>query len=232
MESTPRDNFNSPIFILGLPRSGTSMIAGALEICGAWAGSTVPGEPENPKGYFEHIVLRERLTKRILALIGCDPLGVTKLPPVDLHGEIEGLHDLVRTAIENDGYAHDRRWLYKDIKLSLIWPFFNKAFPDATWLIVRRDEESVINSCLNAYFFKPYSQDREFWKQYAHEYQIRLEALKRSGVDVLEISTPAIINGNFSELESLISRLGLTYRENELKEFICPDYWHGDAEKG
>jgi len=231
MESALQDNFHSPIFVLGLPRSGTSMIAGALGICGAWTGSTVPGgTAANPKGFFEHIVLREHFTKRILTLMGCDPLGVTKLPPVELHGEIEGLDELVRAAIEKDGYAYDRRWLYKDAKLSLIWPFFNKAFPDATWLIVRRDEEGFINSCLNTYFMKQHSQDREFWKQFAQEYRIRLEALKRSGVEFLEISTPEIINGNFAELETLISRLGLTYREKELREFICPAYWHGDAE--
>lgn len=69
--------FNSPLFVLGLPRSGTSMIAGAISICGAWTGSTVPGgSPENPKGFFEHTVIREHVTKKILINIECDPLGV------------------------------------------------------------------------------------------------------------------------------------------------------------
>ncbi len=165
------DYFNSPIFILGLPRSGTSMIAGALGICGAWTGTTVPGDKaSNPKGFFEHVVIRERVIKSLLSYVGCDPLGVRKLPPVDLPGEVDGLADMIKTILEKDGYKFDRHWLYKDAKLTLLWPVFLKAFPDAKWLIVKRDEESFINSCLRTHFMKQHSVDRAFWKKFAEEY--------------------------------------------------------------
>jgi hypothetical protein len=29
----------------------------------------------------------------------------------------------------------------------------------------------------------------------------------------------------------VVTRLGLTFKEDELKEFISPDFWHGKADK-
>lgn len=222
------DYFKSPIFVLGMPRSGTSMVAGALNICGAWTGSTVPADSaSNPKGFFEHTILREHVTKKILTNIGCDPLGVRKIPPMELPGEVPGLKDLTRQIIESDGYINDRPWLYKDAKLTFLWPYFLKAFPDATWLIVNRDEEGFVNSCLRTHFMKQHSNDRSFWEQYAEQYRIRLEALKMQNVRVLEIYTPDVIDGNFESLKNAVSQLDLSYKENELREFISPVHWHG-----
>ena len=224
-----QDHFNTPIFVLGLPRSGTSMISGCLAICGAWTGSTVPGGPENPKGYFEHTAIREHITKRILSDLGYDPLGVRKLPPIDMKVEIQSLADIIKNMIERDGYKHDRRWLLKDAKLTLLWPIFKKAFPEATWLVVRRDEEGFINSCLRARFMNQHSRDRDFWKSFAKDYLNRIDALINSGANVLEISSPEVVNGNLDRLGAVISQLGLTFREAELKAFISPAHWHGNS---
>ena len=226
-----KNYFYSPIFILGLPRSGTSMIAGAIGLCGAWTGSTVQGSQANPKGFFEHIIIREDIIKRVLTGLGCDPLGVRKIPPIDLQGQIPKLADIIKTIIERDGYMGDRPWLYKDAKLTLIWPLFKSAFPSATWIVVRRDEEEFIESCLRTPFMRQHSQDRNFWEHFAGEYQARIEALKDSGANVLEISSRDIIKGNFSYLKELVEQLGLRYREKELKEFISPAYWHGASNK-
>ena len=43
MDGLKTANIDKPIFVLGLARSGTSLIAGALKTCGAWLGRTVPG---------------------------------------------------------------------------------------------------------------------------------------------------------------------------------------------
>jgi len=226
-----QDHFESPIFVLGLPRSGTSMIAGALGLCGAWTGSTVPGGvPANPKGFFEHIVIREQITKKILTHLGCDPLGVRKLPPVDLQLEVPKLADAIREVIEADGYKHDMPWLYKDAKLTLLWPLYQKAFPTANWVIVKRDEEGFIDSCLRTPFMKQHSQDRGYWEKFAEKYLARLEALKKSGASVLEIASQDVIDGKYERFEALVEQLGLTYRYKELTAFVSPAYWHGDAD--
>ena len=55
------------------------MTAGIFAALGVWTGTTFPGTKDNPKGYFEHVILREQVTKGILAAHGYDPLGVHNL---------------------------------------------------------------------------------------------------------------------------------------------------------
>ena len=221
------DQFESPIFVLGLPRSGTSMVAGCLQICGAWTGSTVPADKNtNPKGFFEHIVIREHVIKKILSLLGCDPLGVRKLPLINLPSDPPGLTDVIKNIIDNNGYMNDRPWLYKDAKLTLLWPYFLNAFPDAKWVIVKRDIDGFVNSCLRTHFMKQHSTDRKYWKDFAHEYEKRLQALQDSNATVFELYTPDIIAGDFSSLKDTVLQLGLKYDEDELLKFIAPVHWH------
>ena len=44
-----------PILVSGCARSGTSLVAQILHVCGAWKGETVAPDPaSNPDGFFEH----------------------------------------------------------------------------------------------------------------------------------------------------------------------------------
>lgn len=224
------DFLNSPIFVLGLPRSGTSMVAGALSLCGAWTGTTVPGGgPINNKGFFEHQIIRDQITKQILTRLDCDPLGVSKIPSPNITGDIPELKNFIHTIITDDGYKNDRPWLYKDAKLTLIWPFYKNAFPDAKWVIVNRDEESFIDSCLRTSFMAGHSTDRNFWKNFSQDYLLRLENLRKSDAKVLEISAPEMIQGHFEAFKSLLSQLSLAYNEEKLLEFIAPSSWHNKS---
>ena len=221
------DYFERPIFILGLPRSGTSMIAGALKISGAWTGTTVPGGgTANPKGFFEHIVLREHIIKRVLSETGCDPLGVIKLPPPNLRFETPNLGKVISEIIRLDGYRFDRPWLYKDVKLTLLWPLFFRAFPSATWVIVRREPRDIINSCLRTSFMKQHSTDIKYWENFINEYLLRISLLKESGARFLEVQSEDVIAGKLDNMQNMISQLGLVFNKSALVDFISPDFWH------
>ncbi len=219
-------HIDKPIFILGIPRSGTSMIAGLLNICGAWVGTTVPGGPENPRGYFENWIIRDQINKQFLLKIGCDPLGVSKLPDIELLPKVENLSDIVKKAIKSDGYEENKQWLYKGAKLTLLWPIYKSAFPEARWVIVRRREEDIINSCLNTHFMVQHSIEPVFWTNFINEYLIRLKKLKSSGVWFREIWPHAIVKGNTETLRQLIDDLGLFWDYHKINEFILPSYWH------
>ena len=111
-----------PILVTGIPRSGTSLVAGCLHACGAWVGETLAGNASNPEGYFENRALREGIVKPQLRQAGGDPLGVRRLPrlaglPVQplLGGQVLG-------QLSRQGYAGDVPWLYKAAKLTLLWP--------------------------------------------------------------------------------------------------------------
>jgi tetratricopeptide (TPR) repeat protein len=220
-----------PIFVLGIPRSGTSMIAGALHHCGAWIGATVPGGPSNPEGFFEHVMLRERVLKPMLVQQGADPLGVRALPPLDrLTPQPELKGDVLRQlAIENYP-GGDQPWLYKDCKLSLVWPLWRDAFPDARWVIVRRPAEDIVRSCLRTMFMSQHSFDPEFWRAWVKEYENRLEALKASGVWWREIDSHDAVVSDMASLRNLVQDLGLQWNEPAVRSFIKPQHWHAAKE--
>jgi hypothetical protein len=54
-----KDYSKSPIIITGCARSGTSMIAGIINLCGAWKGVTSGPNKYNAKGMFENHELRQ-----------------------------------------------------------------------------------------------------------------------------------------------------------------------------
>ena len=167
--------FDTPIFVLGLPRSGTSLIAGSLNICGAWIGTTFPGNSDNPKGFFEHIVLREKITKTILKRLECDPLGVRKLPPIDYKVTNSNLKKVIWKILKEDGYNDDMPWIYKCPKISLIWRFFWNAFPQAKWIIVTRNKQDVISSLLRTKFMNRHSTSHTYWENFIKEYDFRIK---------------------------------------------------------
>lgn len=220
------DYFDRPIFVVGLPRSGTSLIAGCFQACGAWTGTTIAGTEANPKGFYEHSRIREGVVKRILLQLQCDPLGVRMLPQKNLNIQIPGLKKIIKQIIEDDGYNHSRPWLYKDAKLTLLWPVFAQHFPDASWVIVRRNEQDIIDSFLRTSFMKQHSQSTEFWKRFAAEYLQRISLLMDSGATCHEIWPDAMLQGDFNRFRELLNAQQLSFNKRALREFISPEYWH------
>lgn len=224
--ATP-DYLGEPIFVLGLPRSGTSMVAGSLQLCGAWLGETVPGGgPENPKGFFESIFLREGINKRILAEAGFDPLGISPLPALNQLPKVNGVKQAIHDFLQHEGFGFDRRWLFKEPKLTLLWPIFLQAFPRAKWVIVRRERADIIQSCLRTPFMSKHSKDVAFWDAWAQEYEDRLESLKKTTGNWREITPNHIIAGNTDSLMEIAIWCGLKWDQQKIEDFVTPQYWH------
>lgn len=108
-----------PIIVLGSPRSGTSMVAGYLHHCGAFAGACRPADQWNPKGYFENVAItRLRMDQ-----------------------------NLTPTAVERVLRSEDYRggpWLYKQSPgtWALWWRFRPR------WVLVHRYDENTARSRL------------------------------------------------------------------------------------
>lgn len=217
-----------PILVTGLPRSGTSLVAGILATCGAWTGRTVPRGRSNPKGYFENVALREGVDKRLLREIGRDPLGVLDLPPAEeLPLErAPALAAEVRACVAAEGYGGERPWLFKDPKLLLLWPLWHAAFPAARWVVVRREREDVVRSCLRTHFLVQHSRDPEFWRRFADAYLERLRALDASAAWTREAWPQALVRGERGALRELAGELDLGWDEGAVRRFVAPRHWH------
>ena len=215
-----------PVFVTGLPRSGTSMVAGCLSQCGCWTGKTIAGGRENPKGFYEHVFLREAINKPILKNLGFDPAGIYSLPKLDSLPEMPPLKSAVLEALKAEGYEDKSTWLFKEPKLTLIWPIWQMAFPKSKWLIVNRNIEAVVNSCCKTSFMAQHSTERQFWYDLMDKYSQRLAVLKESVETCYEISSEDLVNGDYRSLEKIVRKLGLDWSEEKIKQFVEPDYWH------
>lgn len=218
--------FDEPVLVTGLPRSGTSLVAGLLGVCGLWLGQTVPGGRENPRGFFENVLLRERLQKELLKRGNFDPLGVRRLPPPDWQPMVPNFRDVVGQMLAAQGYVGQGPWGFKDAKMTLTWRIWSAHFPRARWIVVRRPSDQVIASCLRTSFMRHHSEQPDYWRGFAESYVERLAQLEASVEWCRNIDSPAIVGRRYEELEQLAHDLGLTWRAAAVEEFVAPEHWH------
>lgn len=166
------------IFITGLPRSGTSVTCRALQALGVDFGterSLAKPTKHNPTGFMENLAVRQDTVKPILETLGADPKGQGPLPPRRLQIEqwdTDAVRDRVLEQLEEAE-------AYKDAKLVLLWSLWVAAFPEARWVIVRRDREAVVRSCLRTSFMRRFETEAD-WNEWADEYEARRDDLSGS----------------------------------------------------
>lgn len=221
--SDTRSFLDTPILVVGAPRSGTSLLTGILEQCGAWLGTTVPGNEPNPNGYFENELLRD-LNKQVLADLGWDPLGVDPLPQSN-PPEFSTFRDAVVHRLRLQGYTGQAPWAFKCVKTPLMWRLWHNAFPQAQWIVVRRDPKEVVQSMLRSSFFQSRGHDQAWWEQWLLRFNEYFSDLTSIVSSFREISMASCIHGDVTKLQTLITDLGLTWNEVNARTFIDPTLW-------
>lgn len=224
----------SPILITGAARSGTSMVAGCVNRCGAWGGDMAGPTPSNRRGMYENTAIRNELVKPYLKEIGCDPMGQDPLPRIS---DIIPVPDLLAAnwrkavidIITAQGYIKGP-WFYKGAKMCLIWPVWRAAFPDAKWIIVRRDPEGIVQSCIKAPFMRAFKH-WSGWLSWVAKHQKRFEEMLDARLDIREVWPQRMINGDYNELQATINHVGLSWKFDEVLKFIEPSLWHRKKEE-
>ena len=111
------------LVVLGMHRSGTSAIAGALRLCGAWVGeeSELTGaNVENPKGFWERRDIRQ-ICDRLLHSAGADwwklaSFELDAIPHAILTEERRRFQKIVSKLNEH------KTWIIKEPRLCLLLP--------------------------------------------------------------------------------------------------------------
>ena len=213
----------SPILITGAARSGTSLIGGVINICGAFGGDMFGPNIHNQKGMHENIKIRENVDKGYLRSIKMDPKGQFPLPdtnslpiPSDWRKQVE---DIIIEEGNEDG-----DWFYKGARSCLFWPVWHYAYPNAKWVIVRRRTADIASSCLNTGFMN-YYKDYDGWVKWVNHHEDKFVEMITSGLNVKQIWPERMIRGDYEQLYELIEWLGLTWRSKEVMDFIEPALW-------
>ncbi len=210
-----------PILITGAARSGTSMVAGIVHLCGAWGGTMSGATRHNRRGMFENSEIRSRLVKGWLRKHGYDPLCQNPLPPRVVE-PVPGWRNRVLKIIEAQGYNGGSLWFYKGAKMVCMWQVWHRAFPNAQWVFVERDIEEIAGSCLRTSFMRAYRTKKE-WVAWAEEHVIRMRRMKIAGRHVTVINSHKIIQGDFSEICAFVEDCGLTWNPEAVAAFVEPE---------
>ena len=185
----------SPILITGIPRSGASMIAATVNMCGAFAGEM------SKRGMYSNDNIRELLVKSYLSTFN-DSI------PIDWKISVESI-------LLSEGYK-EGKWMYKDSNLSKMWRVWDYAYPDAKWVIVRRRTGDIIQSCMKTKYMTDYSTE-EGWLTMVHEYEQRFVEMITKGLNCKIVWPERMVQGNYQQLYELCDWLGLQWNPKALK---------------
>ena len=232
MKNKKVKTINKPIIIItGCARSGTSMTAGIIELCGGWGGELCGPTTFNPKGQFENISIVRGFIKPFLKDMGYDPMGQKPLPDPTVINAIatdayckQFREKIEAEVIRQGGENNDRRFFYKGAKVCLIWQLWAKAFPDAQWIITSRRDRLIISSCHNTRFMKKYDTN-EGWQEWIDYHKDRFKEMDDTGLDISYVDTEKLVHGNQDEMRAAIDNLGLEWNQAKIDDFIDIDIW-------
>jgi len=198
---------NQVVVILGVHRSGTSMVANILHHCGVNMGR-VFREPDeyNKYGYYEDLDFRA-LNKWIINLAG----GTWYNPPTAeaIKRSAERIPYIISALI-----AHKQRvslWGWKDPRTVLtiadIHPFLRRPL----YICVRRNPDAILRSLKERASGGGYSESNEHWKSLIGTYQEQLNLFlyKRNPFHIF-VDFERLVNKETSEEEvtKLLSYIG------------------------
>lgn len=223
-----------PILITGCARSGTSMVAGIINMCGAFGGTMSGPNRYNEKGMFENHKIRQDLVKPYFRKIGVDPLGQYPLPNVNEMDIPVNWRERVQNVFLEQGYK-DGPWFYKGAKMCLHWPVWTYAFPNAKWIIVRRRSGDIVNSCLKTGFMRAFrhqvnqhavgaNDEREGWLWWVNQHLDRFREMIDAGANCKVVWPERMIDGDYSQINEMLEWLGLEWN-SEIPNFIEPKLW-------
>ena len=237
-----KDHTDRPVIIVGCARSGTSLVAGVIHICGAWKGDTVGPSKHNAKGMFENHALRENIIKPLLFSIGADRKGQFPLPETKNIIIPHDLKEAVIKEIKKQGWKEETPWMWKCAKMALTWPCWKYAFPDSKWIIVRRKTPDIINSCMQTGFMSAYALpkvqrqakvDNEYdgWLQWVHKHEEKFYEIVQSGANVKMVYPERMVNSDYGQMRETIEWLGLEWKSKEIMNFVEPKLWKARQNK-
>jgi len=218
-----------PILICGAARSGTSLVAGIFNRCGAWGGVMDGPQINNRRGMFENTSIRRNMVKPFLVSIGADKLGQRPLPDIArVHAVSAGIADdwreRVLAVLRAEGYTSGQ-WFYKCAKMCHMWPLWAAACPEARWIIVLRPDQDIIASCMRATFMRAYKSDHG-WQYWLDEHKKRLRELYEAGLSTSIVWSDWVAAGDFWNIRHAIESCELTWDEEAVKEFVDPGLYH------
>ncbi len=216
----------NPIIITGCGRSGGSMMAGVVNICGAFGGKV--------NDHYENIGIQEQIIRPYLKSLNVDVNGQYPLPQSNKLHIPAHITAQVNNIMRQDGYK-DGPWYIKGSLISLTWPIWHYAYPKAKWVIIRRRTGGIISSCLKTNYMDAFRDptkrdqigaktEQEGWKWWVRQYERRFVDMITEGINCQVVWPERMIYGDYQQMFTIIDWLGLKWKSEALT-FVDPKFW-------
>ena len=165
---------NRPICVLGMMRTGTSAVAGILDLLGVHFGPDerlLEPNVANPAGFWEHkdlIALNDELLERLGGTWYAPP---SPPPGWQKRPDFEDLRARATALVENDLARHEV-WAWKDPRTCLTLPFWHALVPDLAPVICLRTPAAAARSLATMGWTavdsldEPYETALDLWLRY------------------------------------------------------------------
>ena len=137
----------SALVVLGMHRSGSSVITGALELCGAWVGEKAEltgANLENPRGFWERRDIRT-ICDRLLHAAGADWWKVARFEPNAIPHAVLAEERKKFTKVISSLDEHGT-WVLKEPRLCLLLPLLGDCITDSACIHIFRNPLEVARS--------------------------------------------------------------------------------------
>jgi hypothetical protein len=229
------DNSNSLILVTGVQRSGASIIAKIIDMCGAFTGRTSEMMENDFVKDFVGVYYDSMKIDRKAQF----PLPDTKemMIPVNWKKQI-----YIRLNLEMIKIAENQSWMFKSSTNCQIWPIWNYAFPNAKWIIVRRRTGDIISSCMKTAYMDAFkdkinqklvgaNSEQEGWLWWVHEHEKLFVEMIEAGLNCKIIWPERMVNGDYSQIFEMLEWLGLKW-DDSIINTIDPMLWNSNQKKG
>ncbi len=208
---------NKTIIVLGMHKSGTSLVAGTLHYLGVNMGKELLGATwSNPKGHFENLKFKSE-NNRILAAAG----GTWDNPP--RRENILALKNQFSREIKNlINQESSELWGWKDPRTTLILDLYLPYLKNSYFIICRRNQEDIIKS-LQRRNHKTREDAQKLIKIYTEAINKFLSRNKNQRI--INFQYAEIIADPERYLKNLITFLGIEPNKKQYQkayEFITP----------
>ncbi len=206
-------NIPPPIMIAGSACSGLDNIASVLHHAGLWSGIYSFDKTRRSK-YHPAFINGKILQEISRPLMKCgrrgDIFGQAYLPTkrdrnwMNTKEEADWLCKNLTSIILKQGYE-EGQWFIMCAKACLVWTVWNRAFPDAHWILVRRKKEDVIVDCLERPYMRAYRTEAG-WGEW---YDIHVECFNEMICDLKKrihiVWLEPVLSGDYNELQVALS---------------------------
>jgi hypothetical protein len=221
---------NQPIFITGVERSGSTLIAKIMDLCQVHVGQV--------STMYENIGIDLLMKDYLFGNKHGKLFTETKSLKIPIKW-----NEMIMHTLQADGYK-DGPWLCKSSKMTQMWPVWHYAFPNARWIIVRRRTGDIIQSCMKTGYMKLFKDpvnlkeikvttEEEGWRWLVKQYEKKFVEMIEAGVNCKQVWPERMVYGDYQQVYETLEWLGLKWN-SKIVETIDPmliksrrkEQWH------